>query len=621
MVPRFNLTKGAFLPLSQCIKTPQGQLFSDSFYDSAGGFQDSIPSKLKLELTKLFPITFDCRVLELDTVNVVNEINSPQLQINLTLRCTSIEANESYSFIKSQSVYNTRSFNIPKLSEHETISLCDMDKVFVSQLTRCSAIHLNISSSTISIVIASGRSDLEISSDCEVCSLTFNGSTAEWTDRLLTLGATSSQLISHKDSDDIIQQHESVSNIGQVVIRANDVIGLKQSIRPNWRKREAFEIKMESCLESDENLTITNASSSARAYATLNTFDVKSFLRPIPLDVKLDEISKVILSDFITRPNDNTWLTKRDLIEICLKLLDCDAEFDESLFKVRATKSASDALLQVITSFYGFMFSPASVTSLINLWRSGKSDTSTKLLQSRINNVLSSSGLCQFADQTNSLAELSHRLRLTYMGPGGVTSRTAEGSLREIQRWYFGKVCPIESPEGQAIGLVNEFAMGAVVDKSGHIASPYSKTCDGSISNQIVCLNHFKSKRFIMASFWAHNSKYAACIVRSAPLLCHRDNVNLNLISGSQLFSISVNLIPFLHHNDPTRALMAANMYKQAIPLINPSPPLVGTGYENAAINARVGSLWCKKGIKFTLTENNWLPEIKFKLTLLRWHK
>ncbi|MGP1918476.1 MAG: hypothetical protein ACTS4V_00305 [Candidatus Hodgkinia cicadicola] len=586
MVPRFNLTKGTFLPLSHCIKTPQGQLFSDSFHDSADSSQDSIPSKLKLELTKLFPIMFDCRVLELDNVNVINEIESPQLQINLTLKCSSFETNQSYSFIKSQSIYNTHSFNIPKLSEYETISLCDMDKVFVSQLIRCPAIHLNISPPTISIVITSGRSNLEISSNCEVCSLTLNGSTSEWVNSLLTLGAIPSQLIPNKDSGNIIHRHESLSNIGELAIINGDIFGFKHSIRPNWRKREAFEIKMESCNESDEILTSTNTSSSVRAYTTLKTFDIKSLLRPMSFDVKLDEISKVILSDFIVRPNDSTWLTKRDLIELCFKLLDCDAEFDESLFKVRATKSASDALVQVIASFYGFILSPTSVTSLINLWRSGKPDTSTKLLQSRINNVLSSSGLCQFADQTNSLAELSHRLRLTYMGPGGVTSRSAELSLREIQRWYFGKVCPIESPEGQGIGLVNEFAMGAIVDKSGHIASPYSKTYDGLISNQIACLNHFNSKRFILSSFWAHNSNYAACVVRSAPLLCHRNSVNLNLISGSQLFSVSVNLIPFLHHNDPTRALMAANMYKQAIPLINPSPPLVGTGYENAAIVA-----------------------------------
>lgn len=147
-------------------------------------------------------------------------------------------------------------------------------------------------------------------------------------------------------------------------------------------------------------------------------------------------------------------------------------------------------------------------------------------------------------------------------------------------------MCPIESPEGQSIGLVNEFAMGATVDENGHIASPYFKANGNAISNRIVCLNHFQLKQFVMSPFWEHSANYVTCIVRDTPLVCDRDNVNLNLISGSQLFSISVNLIPFLHHNDPTRALMAANMYKQAVPLLNPSPPLVGTGYENAAIIA-----------------------------------
>ncbi|MGP1926896.1 MAG: hypothetical protein ACTS7C_00025 [Candidatus Hodgkinia cicadicola] len=589
MISRFNLTKSTFLPLPYCIKTPQGQLFSDSFHGSIDSSQNPIPSKLKLELTKLFPTMFDHRVLELDNVNVTNEIKSPQLQINLTLRCSSMETNRNYDFIKSQNIYVTQPFSIPKLSEHETITICDMDKVFVSQLIRCPAIHFNILPPTISIVITSGHNDLEVSSDCEICSLTINGSTDEWTDSLLSLGTNPSHLVSFGNLNAVIHQHEDLIDVVQVVIRENNAIGLKHSIRSDERNRKTLEIEMEGCDEDDENLNnsiITNTLSSTRAYTALETFDVKPLLRPMVFDIKLDEISKVILNDFTNCTNDNTWFTKRDLIEICLKLLDSDAEFDESVFKVRATKSVSDVLVQVIASFYGLMVSPTAVNSLINLWRSGKSDNSLNSLQSRINNVLSSSGLCQFADQANSLAELSHRLRLTYMGPGGVTSRSAELNLREIQRWYFGKICPIESPEGQGIGLVNEFAMGAIVDESGHIASPYFKTYGGLISDQTVWLNHFKLNRFVMSPFWMYNSKSTACVVRGTPLLCHRDSVNLNLVSGSQLFSISVNLIPFLHHNDPTRALMAANMYKQAVPLINPSPPLVGTGYENAAIVA-----------------------------------
>ncbi len=198
MIPRVNLTKGAFLPLTQCVKTPQGQLFSDSFYGSNNHSQDYIPSKLKLELMKLFPTMFDHRVLELDNVNVINEIDSPQLQINLTLRCPSIENKQNYNFIKQQNMYTTQPIFIPKLSLHETISLCDMDKVFVSQLVRCPGVHLNVSPSVVSVVIISDSGELEISSDCETCSLTINGLGAEESDRFLTLDAISSDLAFHE---------------------------------------------------------------------------------------------------------------------------------------------------------------------------------------------------------------------------------------------------------------------------------------------------------------------------------------------------------------------------------------------------------------------------------------
>ncbi|MGP1918129.1 MAG: hypothetical protein ACTS4U_00215 [Candidatus Hodgkinia cicadicola] len=589
MIPRFNLTKGTFLPLAHCTKTPQGRLFSDSFHESDEASQSPIPSKLKLELMKLFPTMFDCRMLELDDVNVINEIEFHQLYINLTIRCSSIGCERNYKFIKMQNVYHTKSFNIPKLSSHETISLCGMDKVFVSQLTRCPSMHLNISPPIISIVISSDRNDLEISSNCEVCSFNLNGSSAEWTDGLSHLGTIPPDSVSCENLNGAIYRHEELINTVRGVSQDNDVVGLRHSLRTIGSLCKILEHEAANCNESDDNLpqsVAMNIANTARATAALNNFNVDPVRHMAAFDIKLDKSSKVILNDFINSATDNVWFTKRDLIDICLKLLDEEAEFDESIFKIRAARSASDILVQAIVSFYEFAVSPTAAAASINLWRSGKPDNSLNLLQSRINNVLSSSGLCQFADQTNSLAELSHRLRLTYMGPGGVTSRSAELNLREIQRWYFSKVCPIESPEGQGIGLVNELAMGAVVDENGHIASPYSKTSNSAVSNQIVCLNHFQLKQFVMSPFWEQSSNYVACVVRDTPLLCQRDNVDLSLISGSQLFSISVNLIPFLHHNDPTRALMAANMYKQAVPLLNPSPPLVGTGYENAAMIA-----------------------------------
>ncbi|MGP1911975.1 MAG: hypothetical protein ACTS5A_02430, partial [Candidatus Hodgkinia cicadicola] len=240
MTMRFNLTKGNFLPLPQCAKTLQGQLFSDSFYDHNKTSQNYIPSKLKFELMKLFPTMCDLRVLELEDVNVINETNSPQLQINLTLRCCTLDSNRDYKYIKTKNLYHTQPFSIPKLSPHETIAIGDMDKVFISQLVRCPSIYLNISPQIISVVITSDCDNLEISSDCEVCALTLNDWTAEWTDSFLHFGVIPCDLPSVENSDDTTSE-EVISAIQPTVV-SNDVFGLKHSLRKVLRGCETINI-------------------------------------------------------------------------------------------------------------------------------------------------------------------------------------------------------------------------------------------------------------------------------------------------------------------------------------------------------------------------------------------
>ncbi len=207
-------------------------------------------------------------------------------------------------------------------------------------------------------------------------------------------------------------------------------------------------------------------------------------------------------------------------------------------------------------------------------------------LQASVNKLFTISGLCQFADQTNSLAELSHKLRFTYMGKGGVSAQTAESFMREVQLWYLGKLCPIESPEGQSIGLIAELATYANIEGDGYIVTAYNKVRNGLISNQMVYLNCFDEKLFAAS---IQNVRLRRGAARAPDLKSAAGRfraVEICMPLSAQLFSPAVNLIPFLEHNDPTRALMASNMQKQAVPLLTPQPPLVGTGMEGEVIAA-----------------------------------
>ncbi|MGP1912173.1 MAG: hypothetical protein ACTS5A_03645, partial [Candidatus Hodgkinia cicadicola] len=164
----------------------------------------------------------------------------PQLQINLTLRCCTLDSNRDYKYIKIKNLYHIQPFSIPKLSPHETITIGDMDKVFISQLVRCPSIYLNKSPQIISVVITSDCDNLEISSDCEVCVLTLNDWTAEWTDSFLHFGVIPCDLPSVENSDDTTSE-EVISTIQPTVV-SNDVFGLKHSLRKVLRGCETINI-------------------------------------------------------------------------------------------------------------------------------------------------------------------------------------------------------------------------------------------------------------------------------------------------------------------------------------------------------------------------------------------
>ncbi len=202
-----------------------------------------------------------------------------------------------------------------------------------------------------------------------------------------------------------------------------------------------------------------------------------------------------------------------------------------------------------------------------------------------------SSQLSQFMDQTNSLAGLTHRRRLSALGAGGLTRERAPIEVRDVHPTHYGRMCPIETPEGPNIGLIGYLASYATVSEFGFVQTPYRRVTGGKVTDEIVYLDAVEESRYTIAQASAQldrNGKLVADTVlcRSAEgeaVTASPKDVDLMDVSPAQIVSVSTALIPFLEHNDANRALMGANMQRQAVPLLVRQAPLVGTGLEYRA--------------------------------------
>jgi DNA-directed RNA polymerase subunit beta len=197
-----------------------------------------------------------------------------------------------------------------------------------------------------------------------------------------------------------------------------------------------------------------------------------------------------------------------------------------------------------------------------------------------------SSQLSQFMDQTNPLSEITHKRRLSALGPGGLTRERAGFEVRDVHPTHYGRICPIETPEGPNIGLINSLATHAVVNKYGFIESPYRRITDGKITDEVIYMSAMEEAKHVIAQ--ANIDIKAGEIVEDLvpgrvngePTLLAKDQVDLMDVSPKQVVSVAASLIPFLENDDANRALMGSNMQKQAVPLIQSDAPLVGTGME-----------------------------------------
>jgi DNA-directed RNA polymerase subunit beta len=212
-----------------------------------------------------------------------------------------------------------------------------------------------------------------------------------------------------------------------------------------------------------------------------------------------------------------------------------------------------------------------------------------------------SSQLSQFMDQTNPLSEITHKRRLSALGPGGLTRERAGFEVRDVHPTHYGRICPIETPEGPNIGLINSLATYARVNKYGFVETPYRKVKDGRVTDEVIYLSAMEEGRYTVAQANAtmdargrFTEDLIICRHAGDVRLVPREKVDFMDVSPKQLVSVAAALIPFLENDDANRALMGSNMQRQAVPLVRSEAPFVGTGMEGvvardsgASISAR----------------------------------
>ena len=214
-----------------------------------------------------------------------------------------------------------------------------------------------------------------------------------------------------------------------------------------------------------------------------------------------------------------------------------------------------------------------------------------------------SSQLSQFMDQTNPLSEVTHKRRLSALGPGGLTRERAGFEVRDVHATHYGRMCPIETPEGPNIGLINSLATFARVNKYGFIETPYRKVVEGVVTDDVQYMSATEEMRHTVAQANAaldDNGKFKNELVSTRQngdyTLAQSSAVDLIDVSPKQLVSVAASLIPFLENDDANRALMGSNMQRQAVPLLKAEAPLVGTGIEEVVARDSGAAIMAKRG-------------------------
>jgi len=227
----------------------------------------------------------------------------------------------------------------------------------------------------------------------------------------------------------------------------------------------------------------------------------------------------------------------------------------------------------------------------------------SKPITATLKEFFGTSQLSQFMDQNNPLAEITHKRRISALGPGGLTRERAGFEVRDVHPTHYGRVCPIETPEGPNIGLINSLATYSRTNDYGFLETPYRIVEKGKVKNQIKWLSAIEEGKYYIAQANTEldkNSKFVgeliSCRHNNEFTITSPDKVELMDVSPKQVVSVAAALIPFLEHDDANRALMGSNMQRQAVPILKPEKPLVGTGIEKTVAIDSGASITVKRG-------------------------
>ena len=236
---------------------------------------------------------------------------------------------------------------------------------------------------------------------------------------------------------------------------------------------------------------------------------------------------------------------------------------------------------------------------------SPKTIVNTKPITSAIREFFGSSPLSQFMDQNNPLAELTHKRRISALGPGGLSRDRASFEVRDVHHTHYGRMCPVETPEGPNIGLISYLSTYAIIDKYGFIKAPYRKVIDGVVTDEVVYLTAEEEDGHVIAQAYEEldeNKRFvkSKIIVRERNEILETDSSRVSYmdVSPKMVVSVATAMIPFIENDDNARALMGSNMQKQAVPLLTTDSPIVGTGMEyKAAVDSGVVVLAKEGGV------------------------
>ncbi|HOY56290.1 MAG TPA: DNA-directed RNA polymerase subunit beta [bacterium] len=235
-------------------------------------------------------------------------------------------------------------------------------------------------------------------------------------------------------------------------------------------------------------------------------------------------------------------------------------------------------------------------------------------VMSSVREFFMSSQLAQFMDQINPLAELEHKRLLSALGPGGLSRERAGFEVRDVHRTHYGRICPIQTSEGPNIGLIGHLASYAKVNDYGFIETPYYKVKDGRATDELVYFDAFAEEKEVITAFTAPRDKdnrftssRAEVRKEGEPVTADSSEITLMDVAPMQIISIATSLIPFLEHDDANRALMGSNMQRQAVPLVKPEAPVVGTGMEARAVQDSGQVMICKESGRVEEISGNYI--------------